>query len=61
MKNQFLTFFFYTILLILFSYYILFYKFNKSPLHIAFDNKNDEIIKLLLDNRNIDVTVKDSI
>lgn len=33
--------------------------FNMTPLYLAFDKGNIEVIKLLFANRNIDVNLKD--
>lgn len=34
---------------------------NKTALHIAVEKKNNEILKLLLSNPNIDTNIKDNI
>lgn len=33
------------------------FDFYKTPLHIAVQNNNEEIVKLLLDNPSIDVNI----
>lgn len=38
----------------------LFWFFNKYPLHIAVENGNIEIIKLLLEKKDININVKDN-
>ena len=34
---------------------------NKTALHIAAENNNNEIVKLLLEHKNVDLTIKEDI
>lgn len=35
--------------------------FNRTPLHIAIDNKSSEIVKLLLQNKEININEKNKV